>query len=439
MSLPGPTAQPITPSTAERVTPSLNKRTPWRALNHRNYVLFFIGHGLSLCGTWMQSLALAWLVYRLSRSPFLLGLVEFIARGPILVFGVVGGLFADRWPRHRLMVWAQSGLLLQAALLAALTLSGHITIGWILMLAFLLGLISALEIPVRQSFVADLVPRSDIPSAIGLNSSLFNAARVVGPSLAGILVATVGEGICFLINALSYGIILVCLYAMRLTPKSRQDSGDAWEQLREGLHYAWHTPHVRAVLSVTAVLSIAAMPYSTLLPVFARDILHGGPGDLGLLMAASGAGALAAALRHAGRQSVKGLGRSIARSVGLFGVGLLAFAASSSFWLSAAAMVAIGFGMVSSLAGINILLQSLVPDALRGRVVSLFATLSLGLTIFGSIFAGAGATYLPAPAIVICGGLITLLTAWLFWKALPAIRRHIREHRLIPADEVTAS
>lgn len=387
----------------------------------------------------MQSMALSWLIYRLSESPFLLGLMEFIARSPILVLGLVGGLLADRWPRHRLMVVTQIAFLLQASALAALTLSGLITIGWILWLALLMGLISAIEIPVRQSFVADLVPRSDLPSAIGLNSSLFNAARVIGPSLAGIIVSSVGEGICFLINAVSFLVILGCLRAMRLEHKPRPQAGRPMEQLHEALRYAWHTPHVRAVLLVTAVLSVFAMSYSTLLPVFARDILHSGPGGLGLLMAASGVGALTAALRHAGRHTIKGIGSSIARSVGLFGLGLVAFAGSSIFWISALAMVAIGFGMVSSLAGINILLQSLVPDALRGRVVSFYTTLSLGFTIFGSLLAGGGATYLSAPITVMVGGAVTLMTAGLFWKSLPAIRRYAREHRLIPSDDAAAS
>ena len=387
----------------------------------------------------MQSMALAWLVYRLSGSPFLLGLVELVARAPILVFGIVGGLFADRWPRRQLMMIAEASLLVQATLLAILTLSGAITIGWILALALLLGIFSALEIPVRQSFVADLVPRQDIPSAIGLNSSLFNAARIIGPSLAGLIVGLAGEGLCFVINAFSFVIILACLWAMRLEPKRRPATGNAWEQLYEGLHYAWHTPHVRAVLAVTAMLSIVSMPYSTLLPVFARDILHRGPEGLGSLMAASGVGALAAALRHAGRDTVKGLGRAIARAVALFGISLMVFAASSVFWVSAAAMVGIGFGMISSLAGINILLQSLVPDALRGRLVSFFTTLSLGFTIFGSMLAGIGATYLPASRIVMIGGLLTLVTAGVFWRSLPAIRRHIHEHGLIPAEEVSAS
>jgi MFS family permease len=372
------------------------RHSPWRALGHRNYALFFTGHGLSLCGTWMQSMALAWLVYRLSGSAFLLGLVEFAARAPILILGFVGGLFADRWPRRRLLMVAETSLLIQASILAALTLSGWVTIEWILVLALFLGIFSALEIPVRQSFVGDLVPRQDIPSAIGLNSSLFNGARIVGPSLAGLLVGIAGEGICFALNAVSFLVILICLWAMRLQPKPVREVGNAWHELREGLDYAWGTPHVRAVLSVTAALSIVSMPYSTLLPVLTRDILQRGPEGLGLLMAASGVGALAAALRHAGRQTIKGLGRAIARAVALFGVSLLALAMSRTFWVSMLAMGGIGFGMISSLAGINILLQSLVPDALRGRVISFFTTFSLGFTVFGSLVAGIGASYFQA-------------------------------------------
>ena len=431
MHIPESTPGPISPGAAQQIAQPPGHYSPWRALTHRNYALFFTGHGLSLCGTWMQSMAMAWLVYQLSGSPFMLGLVEFVARAPILLFSIVGGLLADRWPRRRLMILTQTAMLVQAAALAVLTLTGTVTIGWLVGLALVLGLISALEIPVRQSFAADLVPRQDIPSAIGLNSSLFNAARIVGPSGAGLIVAVAGEGVCFAVNALSFLIILACLHAMRLKPKTYHEPGHPIQLLKEGFSYAWHTPHVRAVLTVTAMLSIFAMPYSTLLPVFARDILQAGPEGLGLLMAASGVGALIAALRHARRHTVRGLGASIARSATLFGVGLLAFAASSVLWVSAVAMVAIGFGMVSSFAGINILLQSLVPDALRGRVVSLFTTLSLGVTVFGSLIAGAGASRVPAPWILLVGGSVTLITAAWLWRALPAIRRHVRDHHLV--------
>ena len=411
--------------------------TPFRALRDRNFALFFTGQGLSLCGTWMQSLAQAWLVYRLTGSPFLLGLVEFAARAPILLFSLVGGLLADRWPRRHVMLVTQVLALVQASVLAALTLSGHITIEWILALATLMGIINAVDIPVRQSFVVDLVPRADIPSAIGLNSSAFNAARIIGPSLAGLLVVTVGEGLCFLLNALSYLIVIGCLAAMRVRTTTRTAPAGAIGFLAEGFRYAWHTPHVRALLALITVLSLAAMPHSTLLPVFAGEILKTGASGLGLLIAATGVGALAAAFQIARRGTVRGLGSYIAGAVVLYGVGLLSLAYSTTLWISLPALVAVGFGMITSLAGTNTLLQSLAPDELRGRVMSLYAMVALGFATFGSLLAGAGATYLGAPLTVAAGGLITLASAAIFWRALPAIRRHIRENRLLPPDELT--
>lgn len=412
--------------------------SPWRALAHRNFALFFAGHGLSLCGTWMQSMAQAWLVYRLTGSPFLLGVTEFLSRAPILALAPLGGVLADRWPRRRIMILAQSLLLVQAAVLAALTLSGLVTVWWILGLALAQGLISALEVPVRQTFLTDLVPKRDIPSAIGLNSSIVNSSRIIGPSVAGVLVSTAGEGICFLLNAGSFLIVLGALAMIRIEQTRHDRAADAWGLLREGLRYAWRTPHVRALLTLASLISIASMPYATLLPVFARDILQIGPDGLGLLMAATGLGALTAALRLARRHTVKGLGASIALAVACFGAGLLALAASSIVWVSLLALFAIGFGMVSSLAGCNTLLQSLAPDSMRGRVVSLYTTAALGLTVFGSLLAGTGATYVGAPTVVAVGSLVTIGSAAWFWRVLPAIRAHVREHNLMPPDEVPA-
>lgn len=383
-------------------------------------------------------MAQAWLVYRLTGSPFLLGVTEFLSRAPILAFAALGGVLADRWPRRRIMVLTQSLLLVQAAVLAALTLSGLVTIWWILGLALAQGLISALEVPVRQTFLTDLVPKRDIPSAIGLNSSIFNSSRIIGPSVAGVLVSTVGEGICFLLNAGSFLIVLGSLAMIRVEQTRHDLSTGAWGLLREGLRYAWRTPHVRALLTLAGIISIASMPYATLLPVFARDILQIGPDGLGLLMAATGLGALTAALRLARRHTVKGLGSSIALAVACFGAGLLALAASSIVWMSLLALYAIGFGMVSSLAGCNTLLQSLAPDSMRGRVVSLYTTASLGLTVIGSLLAGSGATYVGAPMVVAVGGLLTIGASVWFWHALPAIRAHVREHNLIPPDGVPA-
>jgi MFS family permease len=406
------------------VTDQLPSASPWRALRHRNFALFATGHGLSLCGSWMQSLAQAWLVYRLTESPLLLGVTEFLARAPILFLSLAAGLVADRVPRYQLMVLTQILLLLQAATLAALTLTGLVTVPWILALALLMGLISALEIPIRQTFMTDLVPPQDIPSAIGLNSSMFNAARIVGPSLAGVLVVTVGEGPCFLINALSYLVVLGSLKAMRIAPLPPHPPGNAASQLREGLMYARTTPHVRAVLAAVAAVSIAAMPYATLLPVFAGEVLRVGPAGLGWLMAATGVGALAGALKLARRPSVTGLASSICRAVTLFGGSLLLFAASRSLWLSILALAAIGFAMVGTLAASNTLLQSLAPNGMRGRVVSLYTTASLGFTVFGSLLGGVAGTSLGAPLTVALGGLVTLSAAAGLRRALPGLRRH---------------
>ncbi len=387
----------------------------------------------------MQSLAQAWLVYRLTGSPFLLGLVEFVGRAPILSFSLVGGLLADRWSRRHVMLITQVLSLAQAAALAALTLSGHVTIGWIIALAAVLGVINAVDVPVRQTLVGDLIPKADFPSAIGLNSSAFNAARIIGPSIAGFLVVTVGEGICFLINAVSYLVVIGCLLAIRIHKTERAAPASAVGFLMEGLRYAAHTPHVRALLALITVLSLAAIPYATLLPVFAGEILKTDAHGLGWLMAATGAGALAGAIQIARRGTVRGLGTYIAQAVALYGAGLLVLASSVTLWISLAALIAIGFGMMTSLAGTNTLLQSLAPDALRGRVMSLYAMVALGFATFGSLLAGAGATYLGAPLTVAAGGVITVAAAALFSLALPGIRRHIHENRLLPPEDLTSS
>ncbi len=411
--------------------------SPWRALRHRNFALFAAGHGFSLCGSWMQSLAQAWLVYRLTESPLLLGVTEFLARAPILVLSLAAGLVADRVPRYRLMVLTQVLLLLQAATLAALTLTGFVTVPWILALALLMGLISALEVPTRQTFMTDLVPPQDIPSAIGLNSSMFNAARIVGPSIAGVLVAALGEGSCFVINALSYLAVLGCLKAMQIAPPPPHPTGNAASQFHEALTYARTTPHVRAVLSAVAVVSIAAMPYATLLPVFAGEVLRIGPAGLGWLMAATGLGALAGALRLARRPSVTGLPSSICHAAALFGGSLVLFAASRSLWLSLPALIAIGFAMVSTLAGSNTLLQSLAPNGMRGRVVSLYTTASLGFTVFGSLLGGIAGAWIGAPLTVALGGVVTLAAAAGLRWALPGFRSDAEFERLpVPSHTV---
>jgi MFS family permease len=410
--------------------------SPWRALAHRNFSLFLVGRGLTLCGMWMQTMAQAWLLYRLTSSPFLLGVLEFLLRGPLLAFGLFGGVLADRWPRHRLLLVALSLLLVQAAVLAGLTLSGMVTVSWILGLGLLFGLISAVDVPVRQAFITDLVPRHDIPSAIGLNSSIFNTTRIVGPPLAGVIVVALGEGPCFLVSAVSFLVILGCLAAMQIPEALPAGNGEFRTQMREGLRYAWHTPHARAMLLISAGLSVVAMPYTTLLPVFARDVLEGNAAAMGWLMAANGLGALAAALRHARRRSTDGLAGSIVGALFLFGAGLLLLAVSRHVILSLLALTAIGYGMVSSLAGGNILLQMMAPEPFRGRVASLYATISLGTTIFGSLLAGIGASYLGAPITVAIGSTLTLaLAGW----GLSALQRTAASSQTFATTQPSAS
>jgi MFS family permease len=408
----------------------------WRALAHRNFALFFVGQAFSLCGTWMQGLAQSWLVYRLTGSALLLGLVAFVSQIPVLALGLWGGVIADRWPRRGLLIATQALSLLQAASLGALTITGHITVPRILLLSALLGLINAVDMPVRQAFVAELVPRADLPSAIGLNSSIFNAARIVGPSLAGVLVATVGEGVCFLFNAFSFLAVIACLLAIRVAPKPLAARQSAWVFLAEGLRYARHTPHVRAILTLIAVLSLTAMPYTVLLPIFAGEILHSGPHGLGILMAATGIGALAGALRIARRTTIRGLGRVIAQAGVIFGLSLMALAGSTVLWFSAFTLMLVGYGMITGMAACNTLLQSLVPDNLRGRVMSLYTLFFLGMAPIGSLLAGIAAGRFGAPLTVAAGGIAAAAAAVLFGKALPDIRRHIRDHGLLPPEEM---
>ena len=408
----------------------------WRALKNRNFALFFAGQGLSLCGTWMQSLAQSWLIYRLTGSPLLLGLVGFISQAPVLAFGLLGGVFADRWPRYRLLLITQALSLLQAGILAGVTLTGHITVTWIMVLAGFLGLINALDMPVRQSFIADLVPRADLSSAIGLNSSAFNAARIVGPSVAGLLVATLGEGVCFLINALSFLAVIGCLLAIQLPQNTKAAHHHAIIFLGEGLRYARDTPHVRAALLLIALLSLATMPYTILLPVFAAEVLHTEAHGLGVLMAATGLGALAGALRIAQRGTIRGLGRLIAQATLLFGVSLLVLSRTTALWLSMPVFFAVGYGMITAMAGCNTLLQSLVPDGLRGRVMSLYTFCFLGMAPIGSLIAGALAARVGTPITIAAGGFGAILGAAFFWRALPAIRRHVQEQGLLPPEEL---
>jgi MFS family permease len=385
-----------------------------RSLRHRNFRLFFTGQLVSLSGTWMQQVAQSWLVYSLTHSPLLLGLAAFATRGPILVFGLLGGVAADRLPRRRIVIITQTLAMLQAFALAALVLSGHVQVWHVFVLAAVLGVINAFDMPARQAFLFELVGPEDVPNAIALNSSAVNAARIVGPSIAGILVAAWGEGACFLLNGVSFLAVLAGLLAMRGTwTAERVRARSALREVLAGFHYAWNNERVRALLILLAASSLLGMPYMTLMPIFAGEILDGGSKALGFIMGAAGAGALAAALSLAGRTGTRGLGRRVAASSAIFGAALIVFASSRTFWLSVPTACLLGFGMIGQMAATNTLLQTIVPDGLRGRIMALYAMSIAGLAPVGGLIMGAAADRIGAPRALATGGVIVLaVSAW---------------------------
>ena len=404
-----------------------------RSFRHRNYKLFFGGQLVSLTGTWMQSIAQSWLVYRLTHSAELLGLVSFAGQIPVFLFAAVGGAAADRTSRHRIIVWTQTAAMLLAFVLAALTLSGRVLVWHIFALAAALGVVSAFDIPARQAFVADMVGREDLMNAIALNSSMVNGARVVGPAVAGAIVAVVGEGWCFFLNGVSYIAVIAGLLLMQVprthAPRGRTTSAgrSALHEIAEGFHFVARTAPIRALLLLLGVVSFTAMPYSVLMPLFADRILHGGATALGVLMGASGLGALGGALSLVARRGIKGLGSWVALSTGAFGAALLLFASSRSLSLSTLLLVPVGAAMMVQMAASNTLIQAMVPDALRGRVMAVYSMMFMGMAPFGALFAGSLAERIGAPLTVAIGAVASLAAAAVFAVRLPSLRGEARE------------
>lgn len=401
----------------------------FRALRRRNYRLLFVGQAISLTGTWMQQLALSWLVYRLTGSPFYLGLVAFAGQLPGFLIAPAAGVWADRWDRHRIVTITQLLAMAQATAIAVLVVGGWVQVWHIVALAGVLGVVQGLDIPARQALFVDLVDgdREDLANAIALNSSLFNATRLVGPSLGGLLIAVLGEGPVFAMNAASYIAVLWALAAMRLTPAAPVGLDVGFlERLREGFAYAHGFQPVRVLLMHLAAISLVGMPYVVLLPVFADTVLGGGPGTLGLLMSAAGLGALGGALWLAARPSVRGLTRVIAVAGTMFGLALVAFSFSRALPLSLALLVFVGAGMMVLSASTNTVLQTIVPPELRGRVMSLYTMAFMGLGTAGSLAGGAIASRLGAPAAVLLGGLGCLVAAAWFAGRRPLIRPLVR-------------
>ncbi|HYP27056.1 MAG TPA: MFS transporter [Blastocatellia bacterium] len=395
-----------------------------RAFRHRNYRIYFAGLFVSFIGTWMQSVAQSWLVYRLTDSAWLLGLVGFASQVPVFLLAPFGGVLADRRSRHRIIIITQALAMVQALLLAGLTLSGRVNVSAVIALASMLGIINAFDMPARQSFVIELVGRKDLINAIGLNSSMINSARIIGPAVAGVIVAWVGEGLCFLINGLSYLAVLGGLFMIRTgRGEVEKPKESALRDFKEGFDFVRRTGPVRALLLLVAFVSIFGLPYIVLMPVFAARILGAGAKGMGILLGAAGLGALAGALTLATRREVRGLGRLVATSSAIFGVMLILFSLSRSLTLSAALLVPIGFTMMLQTSASNTLLQNMVPDRMRGRVMSFFSMSLMGMAPFGSLLAGAAATRFDAPKTVAAGGVLCLLAALVFRLRLPSLRR----------------
>ncbi len=417
-----------------------------RALRHRNFQLFFSGQLISLIGTWMDNIAEAWLVYRLTGSSLLLGTVAFAGQIPVFLLAPIGGMVADRFNRQRVVIATQACSMVLAGILAVLTLTGRVKVWEVVVLAALMGAVNAFDIPARQAFLVDMVGREDLMNAIALNSSMFNGARVIGPSIAGILVASIGEGWCFAANSISYIAVIIGLLLMhvnRAPVEMRRVS--PFEHIVEGFRFVWNTGPIRALLLLLGLVSLVAMPYSVLMPIFAAKILHGNARTLGLLMGATGVGALGGALTLASRSGVKGLGRWVAIACASFGAFLILFSLSRWHLLSVALLIPVGFAMMVQMASSNTLIQAMVPDRLRGRVMAVYSMMFMGMAPIGSLLSGWSADHIGAQWTLAIGGVGAIVGAAFFARNLPKIRVEARELIIAqsmaggePAQEVAA-
>ena len=411
----------------------------WRALRHRNFRLFFGGQTISLIGTWMTRIATAWLVYRLTKSALLLGTVSFAGQIPTFLVAPLAGVIVDRSNRRHVLVWTQTLAMVQSFALAALALSHRITIAEILALSVFQGLINAFDMPGRQAFMVQMVTpqrapgareesdRNDLSNAIAINSSMVNVARLVGPSIAGMIIAVSSEGWCFLIDGISYIAVIVSLLMMRVPLAAlRRATASMIEQLREGWSYVSTFTPIRTILLLFALISLMGYPYVVLMPIFAGKVLHGGPHTLGFLMGAAGAGALISAVSLVLRRSVRGLTKMIPIAAIVFGVGLVLFGLSRWVWLSLILMLFVGFGMLQGITASNTIIQTLVPEDKRGRVMSYYTAAFVGMAPFGSLLAGSLAHWIGAPRTVLFTGSCCIAGGLWFWSRLPALRREMR-------------
>ncbi|MGP0019713.1 MAG: MFS transporter [Candidatus Sulfotelmatobacter sp.] len=450
---------PIPESAPESAAPRW--QAAGRALRHRNFQLFFSGQLISLIGTWMQTVAQSWLVYRLTGSGLKLGAVGFASQIPVFLFAPIGGIVADRSNRRHVVIGTQIASMLLAFVLAALTLTHRVQVWHVFGLAALLGVVNAFDIPGRQSFLVDMVGREDLMNAIALNSSMFNGARVVGPAVAGILVARLGEGWCFFANGVSYLAVIAGLLLMNVHAPARVSTKTSpWVHIKEGFQFVNRTAPIRALMILLGLVSVVGMPYAVLMPIFADKVLgaHGGQEfalligshdlgavRLGILMGAAGVGALLGALTLALRSGLKGLGRWVSVCCAGFGVSLMLFSFSKSFWLSVLLLLPVGYFIMLQMASSNTLIQAMVPDALRGRTMAVYSMMFMGMGPVGALLGGALSDRLNAPLTVAIGGFASVMGAWWFARQLPKIRVEARQLIIAqsmaggePSEEMTA-
>jgi len=437
---PSTSNNPAVPQAAG-LSPAAGLSHAWRALRHRNFRLFFGGQSISLIGTWMTRVATSWLVYRLTKSSLLLGTVGFAGQIPTFLLAPLAGVIVDRIDRRKVLVWTQALAMVQSLALAWLTLSHRINIGEVLALSAMQGVINAFDMPGRQSFMIRMVEdRNDLSNAIAINSSMVNLARLIGPSLAGLLIAATNEGWCFLVDGVSYIAVIVSLVMMRVPHESPHHGTTMIEQLRQGWAYVAESVPIRRILMLFSVLSLMGWPFMVLMPIFAAQVLHGGPHTLGFLMGAVGVGSLASALSLVLRRSVRGLLKMIPIAAAVFGIGLISFGLSKNLWLSLPMMLVTGFGMMQGLTASNTILQTLVDERMRGRVMSYYTMAFVGMAPFGSLMAGALAHAIGAPRTVMISGIACILGSLWFWSRMTEIRSVMRPiyQRLgiVPGPEV---
>ncbi len=414
-----------------------------RALRHRNYRLFFAGQSVSLVGTWVTRIATSWLVYRLTGSELLLGITGFVGQIPLFVLAPFAGVLADRWNRHRILVVTQVLSALQSLALAWLALRGTITVTHVLLLQVAQGVINSFDVPARQAFVVEMVEdRADLPNAIALNSSMFNASRIIGPAIGGLIIAAVGEGWCFAIDGVSYVAVIFSLLAMRLPPRVvPAERPRVLDELRGGFDYVFRFAPVRELLLNVALIGTMGMPYAVLMPVFAAKTLHGGANTQGLLMTAAGAGALAGTIYLASRHTVVGLGKVIIGATMLLSAGLIVFSQSRSLWLSMLVLPAVGAGMMLQAASANTILQTIVDERLRGRVMAFYSVAVLGTAPIGSLAAGLLADRIGASRTILGGAIVCIAGGVWFSFRRPRLAELVRpiyvERGILPPVQET--